>query len=197
VLLGRGAFRSLLATTALVVLGQFAAYTYIVPYMERVLEIPTALTAPLLLLFGLVGAVGNLAAGVIANRNPVRASLAMTTTIAVALAGLALVGGQRLPATVFLVVWGFGAGGLAVGLQTRVLALAPDAPDLASALFAGAFNIGIGGGALLGGGIVDRLGLARDVAVAAGLAVLAVVVQAVSAARRPAGGVRASGEESA
>ena len=47
-------------------------------------------------------------------------------------------------------------------------------------------------------------GIARDVerflnneAVAAGLAVLAVVVQAVSAARRPAGGVRASGEESA
>lgn len=184
VLLGRGAFRSLVATTALVVLGQLVAFTYIVPFAENVAGFPAWATAPLLVAFGVAGAVGNVAAGAIANRNPVAASLAMTAAIAAALSGLACSGDHRVLAAALIVAWGFGAGGLAVGLQTRVLALAPDAPDLASSLFAAAFNVGIGGGALLGGAIVNGFGLARVVPVGAALAILALTVQAVSALRR-------------
>ncbi len=181
-LLRRASFRALLVTTALVVLGQFVAYTYVVPYLEGITHFPASATAPLLLLFGAAGLFGNVAAGAIANRNPFAASVAATATIAIAIAGFAWVGPERVAAALLLAVWGVGAGGLAVGLQTRVLALAPEAPELASALFAGAFNIGIGGGALLGGAIVGTFGLARVVPVGAVLALLALVVQLAAVA---------------
>lgn len=180
-LLQNGPFRSVLATTVLLVLGQFVAYTYFVPFVVRVDGFPAESTAALLLLFGITGTVGNIGAGALANRSPQAASLTTTSTIAIALLTLCWASENRLLAVTAIGLWGLGAGGLAVGLQTRVLALAPEAPDLASALFAGSFNLGIGGGALLGGAIFATLGLAHTASVGAGLAILAVVVQARSA----------------
>jgi predicted MFS family arabinose efflux permease len=181
VLLQNGAFRSLLATTVLVVLGQFVAYTYIVPFVVHVDGLPAESAAALLFLFGLMGALGNIGAGMLANRSPRAASLATTAIIASALLMLCLADDNRLLAVIAIGVWGLGAGGLAVGLQTRVLALAPKAPDLASALFAASFNLGIGGGALLGGIIFETFGLARTAPVGAALALVALIVQAASA----------------
>jgi DHA1 family inner membrane transport protein len=175
-LLSDGAFRALLATTILSVLGQFVAYTYIVPYVVHVDDFTFDAVAPLLLLFGIAGALGNLGAGAIANRNPATASLATTACIAAALVALCSRGDNHDIAIASLAVWGLGAGGLAVGLQTRVLALAPRAPDLASALFAASYNIGIGGGALLGSLIVSLAGLKATAIVGAGLAFGAVIV---------------------
>jgi len=177
-----GPFRSLLVTTVLVVLGQFVAYTYVVPYVERIGGFPADAAAPLLLLFGLAGALGNLTAGMIAQRRPAAASLVTTASIVVALLVLCVAGVNRAETIAALGLWGWGSGGLAVGLQTRVLALAPDAPDLASALFSGSFNIGIGGGALLGGVIYAGFGLARIAGAGAALAICALLVQCVSIA---------------
>ena len=48
---------------------------------------------------------------------------------------------------------------IGLALQMRVLQLAPDATDVASAIYSGIFNAGIGAGALFGNQIARHIGL--------------------------------------
>jgi MFS transporter, DHA1 family, inner membrane transport protein len=66
-------------------------------------------------------------------------------------------------------------GCLPVLLQTVILRAAPEAPEQASALNASSFNVGIGGGALLGGLALDQWGAAVLPPIAATLAGLGLV----------------------
>ena len=56
-------------------------------------------------------------------------------------------------------VWGIGISGFGLCLQIRVLALAPDATDVAISIYSAIYNVGIGGGALLGHQVATRFGL--------------------------------------
>ncbi len=68
--------------------------------------------------------------------------------------------------------WGAGFTALPICLQSAVLRVAPDIPDTASALYVVAFQIGIGGGALAGAGLLGahELSTIPDVALAVFLA---------------------------
>lgn len=56
-------------------------------------------------------------------------------------------------------IWGIGISCIGLALQMRVLQLAPDATDVASAIYSGIFNAGIGAGALFGNQIARHVGL--------------------------------------
>lgn len=51
---------------------------------------------------------------------------------------------------ILCIIWGSVMTIIALALQTKVLDIAPDASDVAISMFSGIFNIGIGGGALVG-----------------------------------------------
>lgn len=80
-----------------------------------------------------------------------------------------------------MAVWGSAIALLIIGLQSWVIALAPDNAEFASALYVMAFNIGIGGGAMAGGLMLERLGTASLLYAGIGIALAGLMVWAYTA----------------
>lgn len=72
---------------------------------------------------------------------------------------------------------------IGLGMQVKVLALAPDATDVAMALFSGIFNLGIGAGALVGSQVSTHLSMAA-IGYAGAIPALAALIWAVIIFRR-------------
>ncbi|MEP6480214.1 MAG: MFS transporter [Rhodoglobus sp.] len=152
-------------------------YTYIVPFLTDQTGIDRGAVAGLLFLYGGAGAIGLVLAGVFADRFP-RFGLA-SAIVVVALSVLA-VGVFRVNPWVvipMMVAWSIGFGGAPAMLQTRLLHTASlRMRDVSAAFLTTSFNIGIGGGALIGGILIDRVGIVALPFVDVAITVLAILV---------------------
>jgi MFS transporter, DHA1 family, inner membrane transport protein len=152
--------RAVVAATGLIMLGHFSFITYVAPYLTSA-GVAESRLGPALLGYGAAGAVGLLVAGLVVDQRLRPAMKANAVLLAVTFAALAIAGAIGLTTPLAIAgaaVTGFALGGLPVFLQAATLRAAPGAAEAASALNASAFNIGIGGGALLGGLTVDQWG---------------------------------------
>jgi len=176
-------FVRVLLTTTLVVIGTFTAFTYFTPLLAPVSRNVAGGIPTLLFLNGVAGLASTFVFGLIAGKRTILAIVVATVLVAVALGSLAICArtGELVPLTALpiIVLWGIGTGGVVVSLQARVLAAQPDKPDVASALNSSAFNLGIGGGAIVGGYVLRIGGLDAIPAVAALLIVPAIALQVV------------------
>lgn len=175
-LLRHGNLRIATLVTAAMVIGHFAAYTYVAPFLEQDAGIPSGWVSGLLLLYGVAGVVGNFAGGAAAVRALRTTTLTCILLLATAVV-LLVVNGSRHPGTiVLLLVWGIAYTALPVCLQTLVFASAPQAPEAATSLYICAFNISIALGALAGGWVVDASGPSSVMFLGAGFSVLAALL---------------------
>jgi predicted MFS family arabinose efflux permease len=144
----------------MLLIGQNTLSTYVAPWLIGEARLPAASVPMLLFLFGGAGAVGLVLAGLMADRFPKRGFVAMVLLIMVSVLVLALaVRSTPVELTAFA-VWGAAFGGLPAMLQTRMMRTAsPRTRDVAGALQTTAFNVGIGGGALLGSVLLGTAGL--------------------------------------
>lgn len=146
----RPALMSLYVLTVVVVTAHYTAYSYIEPFVQNVAGLSANFATVLLLILGGAGIIGSLVFGKLGNRH---ASSLVSIAIAMLVVCLLLL----LPAAdseahlaILSIFWGIAIMVIGLGMQVKVLALAPDATDVAMALFSGIFNIGIGAGALVG-----------------------------------------------
>lgn len=146
----RPALMSLYILTVVVVTAHYTAYSYIEPFVQNVAGLNANFATVLLLILGGAGIIGSLVFGKLGNHH---ASLLVSIAIALLVVCLLLL----LPAAdseahlaLLSIFWGIAIMVIGLGMQVKVLALAPDATDVAMALFSGIFNIGIGAGALAG-----------------------------------------------
>ena len=149
----------LYATTVIIVSAHFTAYTYIEPFMVQIGELDPNLATIILLVFGVSG----ITASVIFNRlyrfGPTQFISGAMILLAVSLAFMLVSASYTATMFTLAFIWGIGISCIGLALQMRVLQLAPDATDVASAIYSGIFNAGIGAGALFGNQITRHIGL--------------------------------------
>lgn len=152
----------ILALLALV--GQFFAYTYIAPFLGQVAGIKAAGIGALLLLMGVAGFFGNMLGGWTAGRDVRQAKVGTALVIATSVLLLALVGSNAYAASALIGIWGLGFGALPIVMQTWMMRAAPEAEEASAVLFVSTAQIAIASGSVIGGMIVDRLGVTSAMA---------------------------------
>ncbi|WP_276511322.1 MFS transporter [Tardiphaga robiniae] len=129
----------------------FSLFTYITPLLEEVTGLTPHGVTGALLAIGVGLTVGNLIGGRLADRNLLSTIIGAFICLVIVLGALALVVHMTLPTLVLLILWGGIAFALVSPLQIWVVDAATDAPNLASTLNQGAFNLGNATGAWIGG----------------------------------------------
>lgn len=159
-LLQRPALLCIYALTVMVVTAHFTAYSYIEPFVQRVAGLSENFTTVLLLIFGGAGIVGSIIFSRYSNRYPAGFLIASIAALPLSTALLLPLAVNSLSMALVCVLWGVTIMAISLGMQVKVLALASDATDVAMALFSGIYNVGIGGGALLGNQVITHIGMA-------------------------------------
>jgi DHA1 family inner membrane transport protein len=159
----------------------FATFSYIAPMMTHLAGYSPADITPLLVLFGIGMTAGNLVGARLADRALMRTIyVAMTCEIGIAILFF-FTAHNQVAAAVLILLFPFCSLALLPALQSRIVALAGGAPNLAAASIHAAFNIANSLGAWLGGlTIAAGLGYAAPNLVAAGLAALGLAVALLS-----------------
>ena len=152
------------AMTAVGYGGTFIAFTFLAPILQEISGFGEGAVSLVLLVYGVSVAVGNIWGGKLADRRgPISALKLIFTLLAAVLFALTFTAANPWLALATVLLWGAVAFGNVPGLQVYVVRQAehytPNAVDVASGLNIAAFNLGIAGGAWLGGHIVASLGL--------------------------------------
>ena len=140
----------------LVTLGHATFYTYIAAWVIDVAGFGVAEVPAVLLVFGAAGTVGVVIVGVVGDRYPRALLPVLLSGVIVSVTGVGLLSQAPFAVIVLLVLWSAFLGGVPIIFQARLLQTASLAVrDIAAAWLVVAFNVGIGGGALFGGMVIE------------------------------------------
>lgn len=174
-LLKRPSLQYIYLSLALVMTAHFTASTYISPYLQDIGGMSNNVVVMMLFVIGLAGIVGGILFARYAGRY---ASAMLFLSLSGLMLSLALFYFSLMHWWALIpiaIIWGIVITLISMLLQSKVLEKAPDAPDIGIAIFSAVFNIGIGGGALLGGQMIEQVGLANIAYVGAALTLVALL----------------------
>jgi len=149
--------RAVLFAVLAFVLAHNILYTYIAPFLAAAHMAER--TDLVLLVFGVASLAGIWLVGVLIDHHLRTMTLASTALFG--LAALMLGVAADAPAAVYTAVaaWGLSFGGSATLFQTAIAKTAGDAADVAQSMLVTAWNMAIAGGGIIGGLLLDRLGV--------------------------------------
>lgn len=175
-----------LAALGLTVIGSsamFTVFTYIAPILREQTHASLGFVTGMLVTYGLGLTVGNWLGGRYADRSVDRTLIVTLASLSVVLVLFASLMSYAVPTAILVFLWGIASFALVPPLQLRVMTAASAAPNLASAMNIGAFNLGNAIGAALGGGVIAA-GLGYPAVALAGAVTSALGLGAVLLARR-------------
>ncbi|WP_427835241.1 sugar transporter [Actinobacillus pleuropneumoniae] len=161
--------------TAVVISGHFTGYSYIEPFIVKISQMSEQTGTAILLVFGLAGVAASFLFGRLYPKAPKK--FIIVNMALIMLMQLCLLPFSDHIAAMFGIVfiWGIGITAMSIALQMQVLELAPDATDVATAIYSGIYNVGIGGGALIGSQVIQHIGLPYIGWIGGGLAGFAIL----------------------
>ncbi len=157
---------------AVIISGHFTGYSYIEPFVMNISRISPEMATVVLLVFGLAGILASMLFGRLYAKSPrifISSAILLISFMQLLLLPLGHYEWVLFP---LVFIWGVGITSVSIALQMKVLQLAPDATDVATAIYSGIYNIGIGSGALIGSVVMNKIGLAEIGFVGGGLEVI-------------------------
>lgn len=176
--LTRGPVLGALGLTVVGASAMFTVFTYIAPILHEATHASLGFVTAMLVTYGVGLTVGNWLGGRYADRSADRTLIVTLASLAIILVGFAMLMPFKMPTAILIFLWGVASFALVPPLQVRVMHAAADAPNLASAMNIGAFNLGNAIGAALGGGVIAA-GLGYPAVALAGAAASALGLVAV------------------
>ncbi|SEM80355.1 Predicted arabinose efflux permease, MFS family [Luteibacter sp. UNCMF331Sha3.1] len=162
-------------------MGQFAMFTYLRPFLEKVTRVDVATLSYLLLTVGAAGCVGTVVIGRFLDRRLHHTLIVIPLLMAVVVAAL-LAGGAHVGITALLLAaWGLLGTSAPVGWWTWLSRTLPDDAEAGGGLMVAVVQLAITLGATVGGVLFDTLGHRATFAASAGLLVISAVVAAGAA----------------
>ncbi|WP_251128470.1 MFS transporter [Exiguobacterium sp. s28] len=162
----------------------YVVYTYLVPILKGVLGVPIAWVSPILFAYGFISIFSNMAAGKIANHNPIGRLRFVFLIQALVLAALYVTTSNVTLGLINIALMSFMAILLTTSTQIYLIDLAekfnPDAKGLASSLMPVASNVGIGMGSALGGLVYANAPVMTLAIVGGAVALVTALLTAVS-----------------
>lgn len=181
-LLKRKNLMLLYALTVLLITAHFTAYSYIEPFVLQAGGFAPEQVTIVLSLYGLAGFAASYLFGKWFAKHQ-RAFL-LTSVSVILVSTLCLLSLAAYPIAVYALVfvWGIAIVVLSLGMVSKVLDFASDATDVANSIYSGLYNVGIGGGALLGHYVtvwagISNIGFVAAILAAAGLGVCRMLVE--------------------
>lgn len=181
--LKRGPVLFALALTVIGSSAMFTVFTYIAPILQTEAKASTLFVTAMLVIYGVGLTVGNMLGGRFADKSVDKTLIASLGGLIVLLVVFAFAMKWPVVAPLVIFLWGVASFAIVPPLQMRVMQEASDAPNLASAMNIGAFNLGNAIGAALGGAVISH-GLGFPAVSLAGAAMSAIGLVMVLAVRK-------------
>lgn len=175
-----------LAALGLTVIGSsamFTVFTYVAPILREETGASLGFVTGMLMTYGVGLTVGNWLGGRFADRSIDRTLIVTLASLSAILVAFAILMPYTIPTAILVFLWGVASFALVPPLQLRVMTAAADAPNLASSVNIGAFNLGNAIGAALGGAVIAG-GLGYPSVAVAGAATSALGLAAVFMSQR-------------
>lgn len=163
----------------LIFTAMFTAYTYFADILESIAHIQPTYVGWWLMGFGAIGLLGNYFGGRWVDKKPLQTSLFFTIILAIAMMMSLLVVQWLIPFIFVIAIWGIAYTGLFPICQVRVMKAASHAQALAATLNVSAANAGTALGALIGGLLINKIGLSGAIYGSVFIAIIAIVLTAI------------------
>jgi DHA1 family inner membrane transport protein len=178
--LTRGPVVGALGLTVVGASAMFTVFTYITPILREATHASLGFVTAMLVTYGVGLTLGNWLGGRFADRSVDRTLIVTLALLTLILVAFAVLMPFKAPTAFLIFLWGIASFALVPPLQVRVMYAAADAPNLASAMNIGAFNLGNAIGAALGGTVIaaglDYPAVALAGSAASGLGLVAVII---------------------